>query len=167
MGYFLAVCLMRYVGRSSYLCVDRNTGKMKKLKFLFKILKTTGLWHLIMGFVSFFLLSGLIICFVEPTIDNYGDALWYLFVSFTTIGYGDFAAQNIIGRAVTVVVSLYGILIVAFIPAVILSYITEVSKNHAEKSLMELLDKLERLPELSREELEEISRKVKDIKKEL
>ena len=140
---------------------------MKKLKLLFKILKTTGLWHLIMGFVSFFLLAGLIIRFVEPTINNYGDALWYLFVSFTTIGYGDFAAQNIIGRVVTVVVSLYGILIVAFIPAVILSYMTEVNKNHAKKSLMEFFDKLERLPELSREELEEISRKVKEIKKEL
>lgn len=140
---------------------------MRKLKLLQKILRVTGMWHLIMGFLTFFLISGFVICVFEPSINHYEDALWYLFASFTTIGYGDFAATTLIGRIATVIVSFYGILIVAFIPAVVIGYMTEVTKMKAKQSLVEFIDELENLPNLSKEELVKLSEQIKKYKAEL
>ncbi len=135
---------------------------MKRLKLLYSILKVTGMVAAINGFLVFLAASTFVIKFFEPGIESYGDALWYLFASFTTIGYGDFVAVTLLGRIVTVVVSLYGILIVAFVPAVIISYVSEYKKARRGEFTLELLDKLERLPSLSKEELEQISKMAKN-----
>ena len=57
--------------------------------------------------------------------------------------------------------ALYGIIVVAFIPAVIVSYSIEFNKVKAKKSVMNFLDKLEHLDTLSPEELREISEHIK------
>lgn len=134
---------------------------MKKLRLLYRILNITGMMAIIKGFLVFLLIATFAIKILEPGINNYNDALWYLFASFTTIGYGDFVAVTLLGRIVTIVVSLYGILIVAFIPAVIISYVTEFNKSKYKETTMQFMDKLERLPSLSKEELKEISDNVK------
>lgn len=137
---------------------------MKKLRLLYKIFKLSGLMTAIKGFIVFLLISTFAIKIFEPGINSYCDALWYLFASFTTIGYGDFVAVTLLGRICTVVVSLYGIVIVAIIPAVIISYLSEFKKAKYRETTMKFLDKLERLPTLSKEELEEISQEVKKRK---
>lgn len=148
-----------------YLCYSGVTElrleAMKKIKLLYRILKISGLITAIKGFVVFLLISTIVIKIFEPEFDTYGNALWYLFASFTTIGYGDFVAITLLGRLLTVIVSLYGILIVAFIPAVIISYLSEFKKAKYDETTMSFLDKLERLPSLSKEELEEISQSIK------
>lgn len=138
---------------------------IKKLRVLQQVLKITGMWTIIESFVMFYLLCGIGILIFEPTINSYADALWYLFASFTTIGYGDFSSTTHISRIITVIVALYGILVVAFIPAVIMSYYSEITKFQKEDTMLQLRDKLENLSSLSKEELDEISHKIKEINK--
>jgi voltage-gated potassium channel len=134
---------------------------MRKLNILWKIIKMAALDKIIYGFIIFVLVISFIITLVEPSIYTYGDGLWYSFISFTTIGFGDIVAITFIGRICTVILVIYGMLIIALIPGVIVSYYQEIIKIKSDNNISEFLLDLERLPNLPKERLEEISNNIK------
>ncbi|MFV0550849.1 MAG: potassium channel family protein [Anaerorhabdus sp.] len=134
---------------------------MKRLKLLWKILRLTGTDKIVSGFFVFLLLSTFVVMLVEPQIKNYGDALWFTFSSFTTIGYGDIVVTTFAGRVITMILALYGIIVVALIPGVLVSYFTEIKSMKENETIIQFLDKLENLPNLSKDELAKISDNVK------
>lgn len=137
---------------------------MNIVRFL-KIMKRTGLTTNLMIFISFYIISSVLIYFVEPGINKVSDAFWYTFVASTSIGFGDFYPVTHIGRIITVLFTIYEIVIAAMIPGVIVSYYYEFLKIKEKETISTFLEKLERLPELSKEELIEISVKIKQINK--
>lgn len=71
---------------------------------------------------------------------------------------------TLIGRIATVYIALCQIMLVAILPGIIVTYYMEVIHRREQESLTMFMDKLERLPELSREELEQIAEKVRKIR---
>lgn len=140
---------------------------MKKLRILHNIMRTTHLYETLIGFLLYYFLTALIIWLVEPEIGDFGDSLWFCFAACTTVGFGDVVAASTLARILTVILTLYGILVVAFIPGVIVSYVTEFYKAKSNESLTVFLDKLENLENLSKEELKEISTQVKSRRNKL
>lgn len=140
-------------------------SKIKRVRFLWVIIKRTHAERLVYSLLVSVFVSALILCLVEPDINRYGDALWYTFVSIFTIGFGDFAAVTVIGRIVTIAVTLQALLVLAIIPGIVTSYYIDVVKENRKESVTLFMDKLERLPDLSREELEEISERVRTMTK--
>ncbi|MCI8484911.1 MAG: two pore domain potassium channel family protein [Lachnospiraceae bacterium] len=134
---------------------------MRTWKRWYKILKRTGTLKIFMSFLLFLCGAGVVLALVEPQIQSFGDGLWYCFVAAATIGFGDIYAVTKIGRLVTVLVSLYGILMAAMVPGVVVSYYMEHLKIREKETISVFLEELERLPELSKEELEELSEKIK------
>ncbi len=134
---------------------------MKKSKIICKILKRTGAVRLIYGFLAVFLTISVAIMLAEPNINTFSDSMWYCFSVMTTIGFGDITAVTLTGRILSVILSIYSILIIAVIPGVLTSYYIEIIKLRANESIEKFLYDLERLPELSKEELAELSEKVK------
>ena len=61
----------------------------------------------------------------EPMINTYTDALWYCFAIVTTIGFGDITAVTTVGRVLTVILGMYGIIVVAVITSVIINFYNE------------------------------------------
>ena len=96
--------------------------------------------------------------------DVYKRQLWYCYVSIATIGFGDIVAVTFIGRILTVYLSLHAILVIAIIPGIITSYYMEVVSRREKETTTLFMDKLEHLPELSKEELQEIADKIKKLK---
>ncbi len=137
---------------------------MKKLRILKQILKYTGADKIILAFIAFLFLSALIIMIAEPNINTYSDALWYCYAVISTIGFGDLVAVTFIGKCASVLLTIYSIFVIAIATGVVVSFYTNVVSNRFSESKGIILDKLERLPELSKEELEEISKKVKNMK---
>lgn len=137
---------------------------MKKLKVLYKILKTTNAMNILYGFLAYFIISAIIISIVEPNIDNIKDSLWFCFASVTTIGYGDFTVVTSIGRIVTVLLSIYGIVVLSILTGTIVSFINEIEKIRANESVINFLTKLENLENMSKDELRELSQKIKEKK---
>lgn len=137
---------------------------MKRYRLLWSVIKRTHTDTLICVFLINMFVIALIMTIVEPGINTYEDGLWYTFVACTTIGFGDFAAVTFIGRILTVYMAVNEILLVSIIPGVVVSYYLEVIHRRENETLTIFMDKLEHLPELSREELQEISDKVKKIK---
>ena len=134
---------------------------LKRLHLLFVVLRRSGVYKVVLVFLATYLFCALVVLFAEPGIDRYDDALWFLWAVSTTVGLGDFTAVTLAGRIATVLCSLYAITTTALITGVIVDYFNEERQRQYDESLTLFLDKLERLPELDKEELAAISRKVK------
>ncbi|MCC3278905.1 potassium channel family protein [Arthrobacter sp. zg-Y40] len=78
------------------------------------------------------------------------------------MGFGDFVAVTPMGRLITVVVALYGILVVALLTGIIVGFYNELLRVRSRDSLNGLLDELEHLPDLSREELQSLSQRIRE-----
>jgi len=137
---------------------------MRTLRILWMILKRTHTIKVCISFIISFFVCAAIIQSVEPDINTYGDSLWYCYVACATIGFGDFAAATAIGRILTVFISLHATLFLAMIPAILVSYYMEVIHRRENESVTLFMDKLEHLPEMNKEELQEIADKIKKIK---
>lgn len=140
---------------------------MKKLKLLWRILKSVGADKILIGFLLFLLLAAYLFQILEPDIYTYGEGIWYSFNVVTTVGFGDYHAVTTLGRILTMVVGVYGILVVAFIPGILVSFYLEFMKIKEDQSIVAFMEKLERLDTLSKEELKELSEKIKKRKYKL
>lgn len=138
---------------------------MKRNKIIKNILKRTGAIKILYGFIIMFLCIAFAIMLVEPKINTYADSIWYCFSVITTIGFGDVTAVTLVGRIMTIFLSIYAILVIALIPGLLTSYYIEIVKIRSNESMEKFLYDLERLPELSKNELSDLSKKVKRFNK--
>ena len=134
---------------------------MKKLRILWGILRHTHADRILLGFVLFLLTDAAIIQIVEPDINRYGDALWYCYAVISTAGFGDIVAVTLIGKTCSVLLTIYTLFVVAIVTGVVVNFYTQLVELQRKETLAAFMDKLERLPELSKDELETISRNIK------
>lgn len=113
---------------------------MRGLRRCYFVLKRTSALKVFLTFILFLCIAAVLLRFIEPQIDNFGDDFWYCFVAATTIGFGDICVVTIAGRIITIIVSLYGILIVAMVPGVIVSYYIEYLKVQQQETISEFLE---------------------------
>ena len=90
------------------------------------------------------------------SIKTFGQALWWTFVTITTVGYGDYAPVTSTGRVIAFVLMLGGIALIGVVTATLASWIVdEVSaEEHKESSI-------------THEEVEEMSRRLERIERKL
>jgi voltage-gated potassium channel len=113
--------------------------------------------------IALILFSGAIVFFISehginPQMNSLDDALWYLVVTITTVGYGDIYPQTVGGRVVGTIIMFVGIGFISFLTATVTSiFIKDVEKEEIKKidQVNEKLDKLQ----LEIAELKEIVRK--------
>lgn len=128
------------------------------------IQKRTHADQIIFGFVLFLLASAAVIQAVEPNIHRYVDALWYCYAVISTAGFGDIVAVTLIGRICSVLLTLYAIFVIAIVTGVVVNFYSQMVEMQHRETMAMFMDKLEHLPELSREELAAISEKVKKMR---
>ena len=143
----------------------RDPMKQRRRKLLIQAFKTSGVDKIVGSFLIFYLLASLVIWLIEPTITSYFDSLWYSFAAMSTIGFGDITATVLITRIITVLLWIYAAIVIAIITAVLTGYFMDAAKLRANESIQEFLYQLEHLPELSKEELEALSERVKSFNK--
>ena len=116
------------------------------------------------AFLVLFFVCAILVLVAEPGVDNFFDALWFLWAVSTTVGLGDLTVVTIVGRIASMVCSVFAIVTTAALTGVIVDFFSEAREQDLQGSISEFLDKLERLPELDREELEDISKRVKKLR---
>ena len=138
---------------------------LKNLRLLWSVIRRIGFHKVLAGFAGWFFLSSFFIMLAEPGITGYGDAVWYSFVACTSIGFGDLVAVTFAGRLLTMLLTIYEIVIVAMFSGAVVSYYLEVVHRRENEVLVNFLDRMEHLTELSQDELREMQEKVKEYRK--
>ena len=111
--------------------------KIEKVKLFIDILVRTHTIDVIVCLISFMIAFSFILPRFEPNITNFWDAMWYCFTVITTIGFGDFYATSLMGRTLTVILGIYGIVVVAIITSVIVNFYNEVSAKEKAREFIE------------------------------
>ena len=109
-----------------------------KFKVLFRIVVNTFALEILFGLLATMVASALVLLTVEDTFTNFGDSLWYTFAVVTTIGFGDFTALTPIGRVISVILGLYGIVAVAVITSIIVNFYNETSGKRDIKEMKKI-----------------------------
>ena len=134
---------------------------MKRLHVLKSILVRTHVNKILISYVGFVLIAALLIQIIEPNIHRYGDALWYCYAVISTAGFGDVIVTTFIAKVISVLVTIYSIIIIALVTGVIVNYYNQLIQIRQKDTLAAFVDRLQRLPELSKEELAEMSANAK------
>lgn len=148
--------------------MEKNSAKDKKrikpLKLLWNVIRRCQFEKILAGFALVFLLTAAVVTVAEPSVANFRDGLWYTFVACTTIGFGDIAATTFIGRLMTIIVTVYEIVVVALLSGVVVSYYLELVHRRENETLAAYLDKLEHLSEMDRDELKELEDQIRSYR---
>ena len=117
--------------------------------------------RLLFSYLIVYVIVSFVVWALDPDVKGLSDALWFTFQTGTTIGYGDLIVNNWFARIVTVLFSVYSMALVAVFTGILAGYFVEIIKTEAKESAVKFLLDLERLPELSHEELVELSERAK------
>ena len=79
------------------------------------------------------------------TIDTFGDALWWAFVTMTTVGYGDYFPVTLTGRVVAAGLMVGGIALIGVVTATLASWIVERVSLDASTASTATADQVEAL----------------------
>ncbi len=138
---------------------------MFRLRMVGHIIKDAGLRPLTLAFTCLFALCGLAVFALDPNVGSLGDALWFCYQAISTIGFGDIPVTNVAARAVTVILSLCSIFYLAVITGAVVNACAELAAARRKENLMQFMDQLEHVDELSREELADLAQQVRAFRK--
>ena len=121
---FIAWQCVAHVGTIAFARIDMPTLK--------KIVRKTYAAEILFGIVLLIVAFSLVFPYLEEGIATFNDALWYCFAIVTTIGFGDFAAVTPLGRILSVILGLYGIVVVALITSIIVNFYGEMKTDDGD-----------------------------------
>ena len=138
--------------------------KFKRLRILKDVLKKTHTYKIVLAFLAFFFLIALIIWIDDPAITTYRQSVYYCFMIASSVGNGDVIVSTQLARILTMILSIYSVFALAIITGVVVSYYNAYTQMQFKESIESFMEQLEQLPELSKEELAEISDKIKKFR---
>ncbi len=112
-----------------------------RLDLLRNIVRQTYAAEIIFGLVLLILSFSWVLMYTDEAFPQFTDALWYCFAVVTTIGFGDITATSVIGRILSVMLGIYGIIVVALITSIIVNFYGEMKKTGGDE------EEAEKLPE--------------------
>ena len=101
---------------------------------LIKIMRKTYVFEVLYGLIVLIVSFSFVFNMFEDGIGSYWDALWYSFAIVTTIGFGDFTAVGGLSRVLSVILGMYGIIVVALITSVVVNFYNEVKTKNDDST---------------------------------
>ena len=105
-----------------------------RLDVLKKIIRKTYAAEILTGMLLLIAAFSFLLVMMDDGIKNFGDALWFCFATVTTIGYGDITSVSVIGRILSVILGVYGIIVVALITSIIVNFYNEMKTEKENQS---------------------------------
>ena len=109
-----------------------------KFKVLLKVIINTFSLEILFGLLTMIVCFSLVFMKVEPEITTFPEGLWYCFAIVTTIGFGDLVAVTPIGRVLSVILGIYGLVVVAVITSIVVNFYNETSGKHDQKAIKDI-----------------------------
>ncbi len=126
----VVVMLASLSALSSVMLVTFSRVKLDVLK---EIIRKTYAAEIISGLLLLIVAFSYVLAFIDEAFASFWDALWYCFAVVTTIGFGDLTPTTSVGRMLSVILGLYGIVVVALITSIIVNFYGEMKKEGAQQ----------------------------------
>ena len=104
-----------------------------RMDILRKIIRKTYAYEILLGLFLLMFAFALLLCMLDDGMPNFLDALWFCFATVTTIGYGDITATTALGRILSAILGVYGIIVVALVTSIIVNFYNEMKSDQEEK----------------------------------
>jgi len=138
--------------------------KMKATS-LFKILRNTYSFEIFYGLLIFIVATSVVLQAFEPKLENFGDALWFCFAVVTTIGFGDLTCTSFVGRIMTVLLGIYGIVVVALITSIIVNLYNESRHKKEEENIDHISEVEQKQIEIQDKKIEQQDKQIEKLEK--
>lgn len=122
---------------SALLAIMTVTFSQIRVDILKDVIQKTYATEIIGGLLLLIFAFSYVLRFTEESIPSFPDGLWYCFAVVTTIGFGDFTPVGLIGRVLSVILGMYGIIVVALITSIIVNFYGEMKRVDAEEKAIE------------------------------
>ena len=137
---------------------------LKIRKHLDDFLKTNNFHYVIWFTLATLFVGTLGIHFAEGI--SYGNALWWSFVTLTTVGYGDISPATPIGRIIASILMLVGIGFLGMLTGTISTFFLRKNTNTSYKNqtIEDIKTKLDNFDDLSSQDINDIYKVLKALK---
>lgn len=88
-------------------------------------------------------IAGIVIAAVDPSIKDPAEGIWWAWVTFTTVGYGDVVPSSTFGRIVAAMLMLLGVGLVAVLTANLSAYLAAQDGREVIDREIRILEKLD------------------------
>lgn len=166
-SFFRAFRFARLLRFTRFIKILRLASIMVLLKrFISRVdsfIKTNGFIYVLYLTLITMILGSIGIYYFElgETVDSYGDALWWSFVTATTVGYGDISPITAPGRIIAAILMLVGIGFIGMLTGTIATFFIN-TRRTVEQQPQEY--KSIDLSDLNRDEYNEVLRFIEFIK---
>ena len=97
----------------------------------------------------------------ESNLGNYLNDLWFIFITMTTVGYGDVSPKSFFGRLISVVTCLFGVFLVGLVVVSVTSYF---NLEEIESNVYKILLKSKKMEKRNKSAFNSIVQYLKSIK---
>ena len=129
-----------------------------------KFYNTNGFKYVVIAAFMTVITGGVLIHYAEGM--AFGDGIWWAFVTATTVGYGDISPSTTYGRLIAMVLMLVGVGLIGSLTSTLTSFfLTRQNKKSSDAMLDSVKRELDRFDELTPDEVEQLCRVLKALKK--
>lgn len=131
-----------------------------------KVIEINLLTYAIAGTINTMFLGAIGISIAEEI--SFWDALWWSFVTATTVGYGDITPRTVIGKCIASILMVSGIVFISMLTGAMAANLLNKNnkkQNYRDKVIDQVKDSLDEFDKLSEKELEDIYKVLRSLKK--
>lgn len=148
---FMVLCFAIVILASSGKNLLFPYHKELKINVINKVIKKSMVYEIILALLIFVILCSIYFTVVEPNMTSYVDSLWYSFAVITTIGFGDVYVTTTLGRILSVILGIGGIVVVALFTSIIVNFYNEMNHKRDYKKVEKIEKEVEQIEEEEKE----------------
>ncbi len=161
--YFAVFRLFRFL---KVFKVIRVWNVVKDIDSLFYFIQNHMFKLLFIILIIYVAISSVLLIVVDETFDSIGDALWFIIVTTSTVGYGDVIPVSTVGKALTALTIIIGIWYVAIFTAHLSAVYNEKTEMETRKNVREYALLIEENNQFVNDQLFEINDKITALEEE-
>lgn len=96
-----------------------------KMDIFWKVVRKTNAAEILFGMLLLIIAFSLVLPILEDGIPDFGSALWYCFAIISTIGFGDVSAVSVLGRIMSAILGVCGLVVVSVVMSIVVNFYNE------------------------------------------